>query len=177
MSRVTVYRHDSDNQPAVAEGWFSPERAEAIVEANPMTAQRFAELQRQGRSARGVVETLYRTEGGRWVHKVAWHTDERGRWVDDERDAYSPLGQPRYRFLRDEEALDWLNRNGYSDRVEQFFGDLPAEQGPGRPEIGGRVQVRLGDLLPSVDAFAEKQGCSRAEAVRRLVATGLGQPQ
>jgi hypothetical protein len=141
-----------------------------------MTAQRYAKQQDQGIPARGVIETLYRTEGGQWVHKLAWQTDERGRWVD-ERDAYSPLGQPQYRFLKDEEALDWLNRNGYSDRVEQFFGDLPAEQGPGRPEIGGRVQVRLGDLLPSVDAFAEKQRCSRAEAVRRLVATGLGQHQ
>ncbi|SDU79495.1 hypothetical protein [Jiangella alkaliphila] len=174
MSRVTVYRY-RDNQSAVAEGWFSPDRAEAIVEANPMTAQRYADLQRQGGSARGVIETLYRTEGGQWVHKVAWQTDERGRWVG-ERDA-SPLAPPRYRFLIDEEALDWLNSNGHSDRAEQFFGDLPAEQGPGRPEIGGRVQVRLGDLLPSVDVFAEKQGCSRAEAVRRLVATGLGQHQ
>jgi hypothetical protein len=44
---------------------------------------------------------------------------------------------------------------------------------PGRPEVGGIVQVRLGDILDQVDAWREPHGLSRAEAVRRLVADGL----
>lgn len=48
-----------------------------------------------------------------------------------------------------------------------------ARRAPGRPVIGGKVQVRLGDLLPLVDAWAAEQGIERAEAVRRLVSAGL----
>jgi hypothetical protein len=44
----------------------------------------------------------------------------------------------------------------------------------GRPEIGQPVNTRLGsDLLGRVDAFAERERVSRAEAMRRLVAAGL----
>jgi len=43
----------------------------------------------------------------------------------------------------------------------------------GRPKIGGEVQVRLGDLLPDVDAWAADNGVKRAEAIRRLVLAGL----
>ncbi|KAB2350378.1 hypothetical protein F8566_09140 [Actinomadura rudentiformis] len=50
---------------------------------------------------------------------------------------------------------------------------LPTEKGPGRPEIGGRVQVRLGELLPQVDQYADRHGLSRAEAVRMLISAGL----
>ncbi len=45
----------------------------------------------------------------------------------------------------------------------------------GRPPIGVPVQVRLGDLLPAVDERAEREGVTRAEMVRRLVAAGLDQ--
>jgi metal-responsive CopG/Arc/MetJ family transcriptional regulator len=43
----------------------------------------------------------------------------------------------------------------------------------GRPEIGEPINIRLGDLLSRVDAFAEREQISRAEAIRRLVAAGL----
>lgn len=59
------------------------------------------------------------------------------------------------------------------DRIEQYLREAPNERGPGRPEIGGRIQVRLGHLLPSVDTYAAEQGCSRAEAVRLLLLAGL----
>jgi hypothetical protein len=53
-------------------------------------------------------------------------------------------------------------------------GPSPAQgRRPGRPDVGGIVQVRLGDLLDQVDAWREPHGLSRAEAVRRLVADGL----
>lgn len=47
----------------------------------------------------------------------------------------------------------------------------------GRPEIGGAVHVRLGDLLARVDSFGAEfdttRKMSRADAVRELVKAGL----
>lgn len=44
----------------------------------------------------------------------------------------------------------------------------------GRPEVGRPVNLRLGDdLLKQVDDYAARNGHSRAEAIRRLVAAGL----
>lgn len=44
----------------------------------------------------------------------------------------------------------------------------------GRPEIGQPINVRLGDdLLRQVDERAAILGVSRAEALRRLVISGL----
>ena len=62
-------------------------------------------------------------------------------------------GDPRYRFLSDADAIDWLRRNRYEDRIQQYLPELADEREPGRPEIGGRVQVRLGHLLPAVDSY------------------------
>jgi hypothetical protein len=44
----------------------------------------------------------------------------------------------------------------------------------GRPEVGEPVNVRLGDLLSSVDEFAASRDLSRAAAIRELVSRGLG---
>jgi hypothetical protein len=176
MTKITVYRYDEMNSSAEAQGWFTLEDAEAMPEADPMTAARHAEAMRRGESARGVKETLYHTSQGRWVLKTAWHIDDCGRFVDDESDVDPRSGGgPRYRFLRAADAIEWLGRNGYEDPIEQYLPDLPDERGPGRPEIGGRVQVRLGHLLPAVDSYAADHGCSRAEAVRLLVIAGLAE--
>jgi hypothetical protein len=83
-------------------------------------------------------------------------------------------GGPRYRFLSDADAIEWLRRNRYEDRIQQYLPELADERGPGRPEIGARVQVCLGHLLPAVDSYAADHRCSRAEAVRLLVIAGLG---
>ena len=49
------------------------------------------------------------------------------------------------------------------------------ERGPGRPEIGPAIQVRLPEaLLAAVDARADAEGVSRAEMVRMLLAEALG---
>jgi hypothetical protein len=175
MTKITVYRYDEMNSPVEAQGWFTLEDAEAMPEADPMTAARHAQAMRRGEPARGVKQTLYHTSHGRWVLKTAWHIDECGRFVDDEPDVdpRSGSGGPRYRFLSDAEAIDWLRRNRYEDRIQQYVPELPDERGPGRPEIGGRVQVRLGHLLPAVDSYAADHRCSRAEAVRLLVIAGL----
>jgi hypothetical protein len=52
-------------------------------------------------------------------------------------------------------------------------GDQEADRGPGRPEIGGLVQVRLGDLLDEVETYAAARHLRRADAIRDLVEKGL----
>jgi len=178
MTKITVYRYDDEmNSRVEAQGWFTLEDADAMPEADPMTAARHAQAMRRGESARGVKETLYHTSQGRWVLKTAWHIDDCGRFCDDESDIdlRSGGGGPRYQFLSDADAIEWLRRNRYEDRIQQYLPELPDERGPGRPEIGGRVQVRLGHLLPAVDSYAADHGCSRAEAVRLLVIAGLAE--
>jgi hypothetical protein len=175
MTKITVYRFDEMNTPVEAQGWFTLVDAEAIPEADPMTAARHAQAMRRGEPALGVKETLYHTSHGRWVLKTAWHIDECGRFVDDESDVDPHSGSgPRYQFLSDAHAIDWLRRNRYEDRIHHYLPELPDERGPGRPEIGGRVQIRLGHLLPAVDSYAADHRCSRAEAVRLLIIAGLG---
>jgi len=110
-----------------------------------------------------VDEYLYRTKGGRWVRN---------------HDAHRQMGGPdTYEFYDDEQARDWLLRSECNDEaVARFFGEVEEERGPGRPEVGGAVHVRLGALLANVDAYAEAEQCPRAEAIRRLVLNGLRNP-
>lgn len=176
MPRITVHRYNPDGTQAEAVGWFDTERAEAVDEADPMTGTRFAQLKKQGQSARFVRERLYRTHNGRWVHKETAHIGPDGKWVEDENDASPQLGLPRrYRFLTDAEAFTWLSTHGQQKHIDRFFRD--AAKGPGRPAIGQPVQVRLGELLPLVDEWAAERDYSRAEAVRRLVQIGLAQEE
>jgi hypothetical protein len=64
MTKITVYRYDEMNSPVEAQGWFTLEDAEAMPEADPMTAARHAQAMRRGESALGVKETLYHTSQG-----------------------------------------------------------------------------------------------------------------
>ena len=50
---------------------------------------------------------------------------------------------------------------------------MTTQDSAGRPEIGGAVHVRLGDLLRQVDEWAAARAMTRAEAVRKLVEHGL----
>lgn len=48
--------------------------------------------------------------------------------------------------------------------------------GRGRPTTGTKVQVRIPpDLLARIDAEAEREGVTRAEAVRGLLALGIAE--
>jgi hypothetical protein len=82
-------------------------------------------------------------------------------------------GPDTYRFVSDTEAHDWLIRSECNDEaIEQYFGEVEEEKGPGRPAIGEPVNVRLGDaLLARVDACARLDGMTRAEWVRRACET------
>ena len=47
-------------------------------------------------------------------------------------------------------------------------------RGRGRPEVGPRIPVRLPPhVLAHVDAWADAEGVTRAEAIRRLLTAGL----
>ena len=78
-----------------------------------------------------------------------------------------------HRYVDDQAAADWLLLNREDEAHHHYFGEPASERGPGRPEVGGLVQIRLGDLLERVDGWAETPGVSRAEAVRQLVVAGL----
>ena len=84
-------------------------------------------------------------------------------------------GRPEtYRFITDAEAQTWLLKNENDEAAERFFGEIEDERGPGRPEIGPVIQVRLPEeLLERVDALAGQTGASRAETIRQLLERAL----
>ena len=101
MTKITVHRYDSQNQPLGVDGWFDQDRAQEFVEHDPMTAERHADAIRRGQTARFGIDSLLRTEEGRWVLKMGFHIGERGKWVDDERDADRRMGYTTHRFVND----------------------------------------------------------------------------
>jgi hypothetical protein len=166
MSRVNVYAKtdlsDYDGYGFKPEllGWFDPAKAERFDQ----------DTQWDGNNVVGVLtgsqwvdEYLYRTSGDRWVRN-----HDATRYCN---------GPDTYEFLTDEQAKDWLLRSGnHDDVIERFFGEVEEEKGPGRPGIGGPVHVRLGaGNLSRVDAWAEAEGISRAEWVRRAVEAAVMQ--
>jgi hypothetical protein len=119
-----------------------------------------ADYNGNGSGGTGRGQAVYRTAGGRWV-LCNW-----SRWQDE---------KDRNEYITAEDAREWLLANKDDDAVEKFFGDLAEEEDrrPGRPAIGEPVNIRLGDLQPQVDSYAETVGMTRAEAIRQLVALGL----
>jgi hypothetical protein len=68
----------------------------------------------------------------------------------------------------DAKARDWLITNDEDEAAEKYF-DIEEERGPGRPEVGGAVHVRLGEQLAELDAWATAHGMTRAKAIREAV--------
>lgn len=150
MSRINVYDHSDEWTPPKLVGWYDSERAERWSDAN-----------HNGHGAGGVGrgEAVVRTAQGRWVlqHWTAWQ----GESADHE-------------YITADEAREWLIRNDEDDAVERWFGELPEEAGPGRPEVGPRFQLRLpAEMTAEIDQRADGEGVSRAEMTRRLLAHAL----
>lgn len=152
MTRIYVTQPDADPQRA---GFFTKESATYWRGDKKWDGHNLVDVNTSDQN-RG--QGIYRTAQGRWVLH-SWSS-----WDGEE---------PTYRYVEDADARDWLLFNDAEDAVREHFGEPEDERGPGRPEIGAPVQVRLGDLLPQVDAWATQNGVKRAEAVRRLVATAL----
>jgi hypothetical protein len=154
MQRVSVTETTGDGKVRLT-GWFDYDKAEAFAEATYWDGSRHASVN-TSHWAEGN-QTLLRTSQGRWI--LAWKRAGQ---------------QDTFCYLSDETAQEWLIRNHRDDDVERFFGRLEDERGPGRPEIGEAINVRLGDRrLADVDAFARKRGLTRAAALRDLVDAGL----
>lgn len=158
MGRINITEADEYTSEPTLVGWFDPDKATEIAEDTDWDGSNHISVATGSQSEH---ECLYRTAGGRWVLH-GW-----SQWQGT---------LPSYRFVADEQAREWLLRNGRDEAVEEHFGAVEPERGPGRPEIGGAVHVRLGDLLPAVDAAAADAGVSRAEWVRSVVHNAVLHP-
>ncbi len=160
MARVNVFSYDEFDGKILA-GWFDPDKAEVAKEGSRWNGNNHVGVLSGIETSVGG-EYLYRTAGGRWIRYV------------NARDYFN--GPETYEFLTEDEARTWLIRSEDNDDVLQaHFGELEDERGPGRPEVGKPINVRLGDdLLTRVDAVAEKRGKSRADTIRDLIAQALG---
>ena len=160
MARITITA-DQPYGPPTIEGWFDPDKSDHYPE------ERTEDLEgnRTGvcSGSRWVYESLYRTPGGRWVHRVdgTSHFD----------------GRDEYRFIGADAAQAWLLRSGgHDDALERWF-STAEEEGPsrGRPRIGDPITIAFpAALLADVDAAAAEADMSRAEWIRGTVRKALG---
>jgi hypothetical protein len=159
MHRVDVF---APSGPLIGDeqwvGWFDLDAATAYDEGTwGDGVNQLSSSHATGSSM--VHEQLHRTGDGRWV--LHWWS----QWYG---------GFDRWSFVTDGSARDWLLANGHDTAVEEHFGPIEPKRGPGRPPIGRPVQVRLpAGLLTRLDAWADRNGPSRAEAVRILLDAAL----
>lgn len=138
-------------------GWFDRAKAEEFGEATRWDGSNHVSL---ATGSQWDHEILYRTAGGRWVLH---------RWSQWQ-------GRPEsYRFVSDAKAREWLLLNEQDEAAERYFGEIEEERGPGRPEIGPAVMIRLPEeMIAQLDEMAQRVEVSRAEIVRRMLAEALG---
>lgn len=135
-------------------GWFDHDTAERFEERREVyDGANLAGVHMRDQDSG---QTLYRTAGGRWV-LMQWSS---WQGVVD-----------RWQFIDADEAREWLQINENDDQLERLFGtaDEP-ERGPGRPEIGPVINVRLPqDLLDVLDERAREMLTSRAALIRTML--------
>lgn len=142
--RMNVLEADVNGQLRVI-GWFDHRKAERFDEVPPQVP------------GRNEHQVLFRTAEGRWVLHGYVHARPGGAFGTGNT------------FVSTDQARDWLGRNGHHEAVAGYFGEA-AERGPGRPAIGGRVTIPIGDgRLTAVDTWARNRKVSRAEAIRQLL--------
>jgi hypothetical protein len=165
MTRTNVYDYTVDNHQDYTAandpdlvGWFDIDAATAYTEATRWDGNNHISVTT---GSQWDHETLYLTKGGRWV---------RHRWSQWQGST------PTYEFITDDQAREWLLANEHDNVVEVLFGEVEPERGPGRPEVGPAINIRLpADLLARVDAHAEEQGMTRAAVIRALLAAHLSE--
>jgi hypothetical protein len=152
--RINITQNDEFGAVRLV-GWFDDDKATRYDEdtefdgSNHISVATGTQWDHQG---------LYRTAGGRWV--LFAFSDYQGTL-------------PTYEFVSEDRAREWLLANSHDAAVAEHFGPVEDEQGPGRPEIGSPLLVRLGTLYDPVATFAQTHGLSKAEAARQLIAAGL----
>ncbi|MGV7585211.1 ribbon-helix-helix domain-containing protein [Mycobacterium kansasii] len=157
MTRINVYDADDYEGTRTLAGWFDDDSAESYSEDTRWDGNNHISIPT---GSQWEHEHLFRTAGGRWVlHR--W-----SQWQGTTSD---------YRFVSGNRARDWLLANDHEAAVERLFGPVEPERGPGRPEIGTPINIRLGDeLLAQIDSRAAESGRSRSETIRALLTTALG---
>lgn len=156
MARVNVYEEHDDGNGGTEytwAGWFDSTKAD-----------RWTDMDHDNNGSGGVGrgQAVYRTAKGRWVleHWTCWQGEE-----------------DRYTFISPDEARDWLLQNDCDEAVEEHFGEIEEEQGPGRPAIGPPLPVPMSKgLRVPLGLRANAAGTSMAEVVRTAVARELGLP-
>lgn len=163
MQRITITTMSEDeygSQRRKVVGWFDAEAAEKF----PERKQAFdganlagVHLRDQNRG-----QVLYRTAGDRWV-LMGWSA-----W-QGEVDTWEYIGVA--------DAREWLLVNEADDEtLERLFGAPPEpERGPGRPEIGRKIEVRIpDDMIVAIDTEQRISGSpSRGATIRALLVRGL----
>jgi hypothetical protein len=148
MGRVNVY----DNETRELLGWFDADTATKFEEDTYWDGRNRIS---KATGSQWNHEALYRTKGGRWVLN-RW-----SQWQGS---------RETWEFLDDDAAREWLISQNHDEEVRRYFGELEEERGPGRPEVGPAIHIRLSeDLLARVDQLSEIEGVSRAEMVRTLL--------
>lgn len=143
-------------QPRCRAGYFTEERAEYWHGAKAVFVGSLADVNTRDQN-RG--QGLYRTAQGRWVLRT-W-----SNW-QGEADTHT--------YLTDDEARDWLVFNDREEIAEQYFGAIAEERGPGRPEEGTRIDVRIpDDVLAEIAGHAEANGRNRSAEIRALIDEAL----
>ncbi|MEV6432594.1 hypothetical protein [Nocardia sp. NPDC051463] len=159
MNRINIYATDEFNGERTLEGWFDLDKADEFPQCTRWDGNNNVSLVTDNPFEH---ERLYRTAKGRWV--IQRYSDRQGR-------------ETTYKFVTPDRAREWLLINGRDTDVADFFGVAEPERGPGRPEVGAPINVRLeADLLSRVDTYAASEGIARAAAIRQLLATALAAP-
>lgn len=155
VTETTHDPYDTEETIVRVAGWFDIDKATAYEEDTEWDGN----------------NRISKATGSPWDHQILYRT-AKGRWVLHCWSQWQG-STPSYEFVTDEVAREWLIAQNEDAAVEEHFGELEEERGPGRPEVGGAVHLRLGDLLPKLDARAKEMGVARAEAARRLLAEAL----
>ena len=156
---VTVQTEDECGNPTTKlVGWYDADKATGFDEAKRSDGSNLISVPT---GSQWNHEQLVQTAGGRFV-MYRW-----SQWqgaVDS------------YEFIGADAAREWLVLNEHDAEVERLFGaPVEPERGPGRPEIGPMVNVRMpAEMVALLDADAAGEGLSRAELVRSLIARQYG---
>jgi hypothetical protein len=111
--------------------------------------------------------------GSRYDHERLYCTAQ-DRWVLQRWSQWQGR-QETFSFITPEQARDWLLANNHDQDAEAMFGEVEQERGPGRPQVGTPINLRLPDgMLAAVDSYADQRTTSRAAAVRDLLQLSLG---
>ena len=146
MPRITYHTPDSDL------AWFERDKA-TLVATDETEWDGNNHISRATRS-QWIREDLYRTAGGAWVI------------LRDNHDTRTVPPGPTWHGITPDEAQAWLRKQDLHELADTEF-EAVEERGPGRPEIGERICVRLPPaLLADVDRIAAESGSTRPDVIR-----------